>query len=285
MPKLALDTLIAAIQDLPSLPAVVLELMRNLNDEDAGAHLLADKIAQDQALSAKVLRLANSSFYGMQSKVTTIQQAITILGFNSVRALVTAAAVIDRYAANKNSSLDFKAFWRHSIGTALCAKALARKLAVNQDHAFITGLLHDIGRLVMVTHSAHDYEAALAYRASNDCYLYEAEQATLGFDHATVGRAIMQHWKFPALILDAVERHHCRAQMEIDRLTAIVNLADCIAHGLDLSGSADDVAPPPSEPGWRKLNMSEADLMSVFRETEQQFEEACAILVSSTEES
>jgi putative nucleotidyltransferase with HDIG domain len=282
--KLALDELIAAIQDLPSLPVVVLELMRNLDDEEAGTHLLADKIARDQALSAKVLRLANSSFYGMQRKVTSIQQAITILGFNSVRALVTAAAVIDRYAANKDSSLDFPAFWRHSIGTALCAKALARKLSFNQDHAFITGLLHDIGRLVIVTHSARQYEAVLIYRARHDCYLYEAEQELLGFDHAAVGRAIMQHWKFPSLILDAVERHHAPAQEEVDRLTAIVSLADCIAHGLDFSGDAEDLAPPLSEIAWHELAISEEELTTLFQETEQQFEEACAILVSSGEE-
>ena len=284
MPKLALDKLIASIQDLPSLPAVVLELMHKLDDEDAGMRLLADKIAKDQALSAKVLRLANSSFYGMQSKVSTIQQSITILGFNSVRALVTAAAVIDRYSANKDSSLDFDAFWRHSIGTALCAKALARHISFNQDHAFITGLLHDIGRLVIVTYSPRDYEQVLDCRAAQDCYLYEAEQQTLGFDHAAAGRAIMAHWKFPPSILDAVERHHAPDRASVDSLTAIVNLADSVAHGLNLSGGNDDLAPPPFEEGWRKLHLSEADLMNVFRETEQQFEEACAILVTPGEE-
>ncbi|HEY4318926.1 MAG TPA: HDOD domain-containing protein [Herbaspirillum sp.] len=284
MTKLALDKLIAAIQDLPSLPAVVLELMHNLDDEAAGAHLLADKIAQDQAISAKVLRLANSSFYGMQRKVTTIQQSITILGFNSVRALVTATAVIDRYAANKDSSLDFDAFWRHSIGTALCAKALARKLSFNQDHAFMTGLLHDIGRLVIVTYSARHYEPVLAYRAKHGCYLFEAEQNVLGFDHAAVGRAIMQLWKFPPLMLEAVERHHASAEETVGRLTAIVRLADCIAHDLDLSGDARDTARPLSDIGWGGLAISEAGLENVFQETEQQFEEACAILVPSDQE-
>jgi putative nucleotidyltransferase with HDIG domain len=283
MKKLALKTLVASVQDLPSLPVVVLELMRNLNDEGSGAHVLAEKIAQDQALSAKVLRLANSSFYGMQRKVTTIQQAITILGFNSVRALVTAAAVIDRYAANKNSSLDFQAFWRHSIGTALCAKALAKKLSLNQDHAFITGLLHDIGRLVIVTYSAAHYETVVAYRAEHDCYLFEAEQNVLGFDHMTVGRVMMEHWKFPPAILHAVEHHHGLNGDIADTLTATVNLADCIAHGLDLSGDAQDMVPPLSEAGWRALKISETDLSAVFRETEQQFEEACLILVSSPE--
>jgi putative nucleotidyltransferase with HDIG domain len=285
--KIALETLIAAIQDLPSLPAIVLELMRNLDDEEAGTHLLADKIAKDQALSAKVLRLANSSFYGMQRKVTTIQQAITILGFNSVRALVTAAAVIDRYKVNKGSSLDFDDFWRHSIGTALCAKMLARKLSFNQDHAFMAGLLHDIGRLVIVTYSAPLYETVLLYHATHDCCLFEAEREVLGFDHATVGRAIMHHWKFPPLILDAVERHHAPAQEGVGGLTAIVGLANCIAHRLNFSGvsaDAENPAPPLSEIGWRGLALSEAKLMNVFEETEQQFEEACAILVSSIEE-
>ncbi|HEY4072263.1 MAG TPA: HDOD domain-containing protein [Herbaspirillum sp.] len=283
MKKLTLANLIASVQDLPSLPMVVLELMRNLNDEVAGTHLLAESIAQDQALSVKVLRLANSSFYGMQRKVTTIQQAVTILGFNSVRALVMAAAIIDRYAGNKNSSLDFQVFWRHSIGTALCAKALAKKLVVNQDLAFIAGLLHDVGRLVIITHSALHYEAVIAYRAKHDCYLFEAEQNVLGFDHMMVGRVIMEHWQFPPMILDAVENHHFPKQKKFGGLSAIVNLADCIAHGLDLSGDENDMVPPLSETGWCALNISETNLMAVFSETEQQFEEACMILVSPDE--
>jgi putative nucleotidyltransferase with HDIG domain len=284
MSKIVLSELIAKIHDLPSLPTIVLELMRNLNDQDSDTHLLADKIAQDQALSAKVLRLANSSFYGMQRKVTTIQQAITILGLNSVRALVTGAAVIERYAGNRDSSLDFHAFWRHSIGTALSAKALAKKLSFNQDHAFITGLLHDIGRLVLVTYSAHHYEAVIAYRKEHDCHMFEAEQEVLGLDHTIVGRAIMEHWKFPPLILDAVEHHHFLQREDIEGLTAVVNLADCIAHGLDLSPGAEDLVPPLSGRGWKNLNISKADIMDVFRETELQFEEACTILVTAAED-
>ncbi|MDB5989421.1 MAG: signal transduction protein [Herbaspirillum sp.] len=279
MMKLILSDVIAKIQDLPSLPIVVLELMRNLNDDASDTNRLAAKIAQDQALSAKVLRLANSSFYGMQRKVGTIQQAITILGFTSVRALVTASAVISRYQQSKDSPLDFPAFWRHSIGTALCAKTLAKKLSLNQDHAFLTGLLHDIGRLVLVTYSASHYQAVIAYRTEHDCYLFEAERAVLDLDHTMVGRAIMEHWKFPPLILDAVEHHHFLAGENIMGLIAIVNLADCIAHGLDLSADAADLVPPLSASGWRKLNISETDLMDVFRETERQFEEACSILI------
>ncbi|HWZ47058.1 MAG TPA: HDOD domain-containing protein [Herbaspirillum sp.] len=281
MMKLILSEVIAKIQDLPSLPIVVLELMRNINDEESDTHLLATKIAQDQALSAKVLRLANSSFYGMQRKVNTIQQAITILGLTSVRALVTGSAVIDRYRQSKDSLLDFQAFWRHSIGTALCAKALAKKLSLNQDQAFLAGLLHDIGRLVLVTYSARHYQAVITYRKEHDCYLFEAEQAVLDLDHTIVGRAILEHWKFPPLILDAVEHHHFLAAENITGLTAVVNLADCIAHALDLSADAADLAPPLSASGWRNLNVSETALMDVFRETERQFEEACSILIAT----
>jgi putative nucleotidyltransferase with HDIG domain len=287
MMPLTLPQIIAAIRDLPALPAVVLELMRGLDNEQADTNHLAGKIAQDQALSAKVLRLANSSFYGMQNRVGTIQQAITILGFNSVRALVTASAVIDLYKPGKQGALDFRGFWRHAIATALCAKALAKKRSIgairsiNQDHAFITGLLHDIGKLVIVTYSERHYEAAMAYRTEHDCYGFEAEQAVLGLDHAAVGRAILEHWKFPVLILDAVEHHHFWGEEEIGGLTAVINLADCIAHGLDLSSDSVDLVPPLLASGWRKLNIQEADLMDVFQETEHQFEEACAILMAN----
>lgn len=281
MMQLVLTEIIVAIQDLPSLPVVVLELMRGLDNAQSDTHLLAGKIAQDQALSAKVLRLANSSFYGMQRKVGTIQQAITILGFNSVRTLVTASAVIDLYRPGKRGAFDFQDFWRHAIATALCAKALAKKRSLNQDYAFISGLLHDIGKLVIVTYSARHYDAVIAYRAEHDCYGFEAEQAVLGLDHATVGRAILEHWKFPSLILEAVEHHHFLAGEDIAGLTAVINLADCIAHGLDLSSQTGDLVPPLSPSGWGHLDIPESDLAEVFRETEHQFKEACAILISN----
>jgi putative nucleotidyltransferase with HDIG domain len=281
MTTLSLTEVIKNVRDLPALPVVVIELMNTLEQEDSNTHVLAEKVSHDQALTAKTLRLANSSFYGMQSKVTTIHQAIAILGFNSVRTLVTTVAVLGKFSSNENDAFNFHGFWRHSIATALCAKSLARQLHVNQDYAFMVGLLHDIGRLVLVTRSPQHYAQVLAHQTAHDCYAIEAERAVLGIDHTMVGRALAEHWKFPVLMQQAIENHHAPDRQRGDQLASIVHVADCMVHALDLSGDEQDLVPPVSELAWNGMNLDQDMLMPVFRETETQFDEACQILIST----
>jgi len=280
MTTLALADVIKNIRDLPSLPVVVMELLNSFEQEDVSIGVLAAKVSRDQALAAKTLRLANSSFYGLQSKVTTINQAITILGFDSVRTLITAAAVTDNFSAGKHASFDFKAFWRHSIGTALCSKMLARALNLNQDYAFISGLLHDIGKLVLVTRFPQQYAAAIAHRDKHDCYMLEAESAVLGVDHTTVGRALAEYWKFPALMQKAIASHHAPDAPDFVDIPGIVHIADAIMHALDLTGQERDLVPVIMEGAWNSINLAPDVLRSVFRDTESEFEEACQILAA-----
>ena len=271
---------IKRIRDLPSLPAVVVELMASMDDEDIDVNSLAAKIALDQSLAAKTLRLANSSFYGMSSQVTTIQQAISVLGFHSIRTLVTACSITGAFAPDGAGGFDFKAFWRHSVGTAVCASLLARHLKLNPDSAFTAGLLHDIGSLVLATRFTEQYAGMLAYRAEHDCYLIEAERAVFGLDHAEVGSALAGWWKFPAAMQNAVAEHHLDSHRETPTLALVVHAANVLAHGLDLSGSDDDLAPPLSEAVWNALALDAASAPRLFREAEATFGEMCQILVN-----
>lgn len=282
MTTLTMSEVIKNIRDLPALPVIVIELLTTLENENTSTGVLAEKVSHDQALTAKTLRLANSSFYGMPSKVTSIQQAIAILGYDSVRTLVVAASVNGTFSGSKHATFQFQAFWRHSVATALCAKSLARQLRANEDHAFMLGLLHDIGRLVLVTRVPQHYEEVLAYQKAQDCYLIEAERTVLGLDHAMVGRALAEYWKFPVLMQKAIESHHAPELQGAGSLACIVHVADCIAHALDLSGDDRDLVPPVSELAWNGLNLDQEARMRVYRETEMQFEEACQILVSIT---
>ena len=280
MTGLVMSDIVKSVRELPALPMVVIELMSTMDQEDAGGNELAEKLARDQALTAKTLRLANSSFYGMQSKVTSIQQAIAILGFNGVRTLVTTAAVISNFSGKKSSSFDFLAFWRHSVATAVCAKLLAKSLRLNQDYAFMIGLLHDIGRLVLVTCSPEHYAKVLAHRKQQDCCLLDAEMAVLGVPHTVVGSALAAHWKFPPLMQKAIEDHHDKVHGPAPSLAGLIHIADAVAHALDLSGVDDDIVPPVSADTWNSLALSQDVADGIFRETEAQFEEACQILLT-----
>jgi putative nucleotidyltransferase with HDIG domain len=208
-----------------------------------------------------------------------MRQAIAVLGFRSVRLLITACAVTGSFVPAPGSRFDFPRFWRHAVGTAVAARALAPHLRIDAETAFTAGLLHDIGRLVLATRLVEANEAMLAYRAEHDCYIADAEQALFGFDHAVVGSALAAHWKFPAEIQAAVARHHAPADDGRRALPLLIHAANIVAHGLDLSGDDDDLVPPMSELAWSTLKLDDAAWLQVFRDTETTFHAMCNLLL------
>ncbi|USX15415.1 HDOD domain-containing protein [Oxalobacteraceae bacterium OTU3CAMAD1] len=277
---LSYDDVVRNLDDLPSLPAVVMELLNSIDQDDVDISVLAKKVSYDQALTAKTLRLANSSLYGLQVKVTTIQQAITYLGFQTTRNLITAAAVTGCFAEGHCPGFDHKAFWRHSIATAACAKVLARQMRFNQDYAFTAGLLHDIGRLVLVSCFPNQYSITLAYREEHDCYLLDAERKVLGVDHVDAGMALAEHWNFSDTMRLAIGGHHDPEAPGAGFLAAIIHVADAIVHALDLAQVRDDLVPPVSTVAWTALGLDEEIYLQLFRETELQYEEISMVLLS-----
>ncbi|NML59905.1 HDOD domain-containing protein [Massilia sp. RP-1-19] len=265
------------IRDLPALPTVVLELIKTFDQPDVDIARLADTISHDQALAARTLRVANSSFYGLASKVKTINQAIMVLGFDTVRSLVSAGAIVHTLPGN-GGHLDPARFWRHSMATAVCARSIARRTRLNQDYAFLSGLLHDIGRLVLATRFPQQYAAAMAWRDRHDAWQVEAEQQVLGIDHQQVGLMLAETWKFPLLIQRAIGFHHAPAVDDLGDVPSIVHVANAIVHALDLGGGDDAQVPPLSQEAWASLRLESDMLHAVFRETEEQYEEACLIL-------
>lgn len=269
-----------SLQDLPSLPAVVMELLGSIDQDDADISVLARKVSLDQALTAKTLRLANSASSGLQVRVTTIQQAITYLGFEATRNLITAAAVTGCFPEGKCPGFDHRAFWRHSIATAACAKVLARRMRLNQDFAFTAGLLHDIGRLVLVTGFPERYSAVLLRRARDDRQILDVERDLLGVDHVMAGEALAQHWQFSDTMLHAIAYHHEPEAPGAGFLATIVHVANAIVHALDLARDDNELVPPVSMVAWTALGLSHEAYLHVFHETEMQFEEMSNILMA-----
>lgn len=277
---LTYDDVVKNLDDLPSLPAVVMELLNSIDQEDVDISVLAKKVSHDQALTAKTLRLANSSLYGLQVKVTTIQQAITYLGFQTTRNLITAAAITGCFAEGHCPGFDHKAFWRHSIATAACAKVLARQMRFNQDYAFTAGLLHDIGRLVLVSCFPAQYAEAIAYRDAHDSFMLDAERTVLGVDHVDAGLALAEHWNFSDTMRLAIGGHHDPEAPGAGFLAAIIHVADAIVHALDLSQYEHDLVPPVSSVAWTALGLDESVYLQLFRETELQYEEIQMVLLA-----
>ncbi|MFZ6759610.1 HDOD domain-containing protein [Undibacterium sp. Ji50W] len=270
--QVQLEDVVKHIKDLPTLPAVAMEMLQNLEDDDSSMDMITEKVAMDHSVTAKLLRMANSSYFGNNSKVVTLQQATAMLGVKNVKNLIRMTLLSDKFPTANCPAFDFRAFWRHSIGTAICAELISRALHMKHDFAFTAGLLHDIGKLVLVTGYPDNYNQVLHYKAAHDCYLLEAERHIMHIDHVAAGLALAHQWHFSEAVSDAIRGHHDPEQENLHALASVVHVANAIVHALDLSAEENDILPLLSQAAWDTLGLSEADYISIFRETEMRFD-------------
>ncbi len=269
MIALTADAVLARIRQLPSLPGVVLELLASLENDDADVGGLVRKISQDQALVVKTLRVANSSFYGLQGQVETIQDALVVLGFRQLRTLVVAASVNARIPGAEQGGTLGKTFWQHGLLVGLCAQTLARACGQRPDGAFTAGLLHDVGRLALAGCFPSEYAQVEAVRRHEDCYPIEAETRVLGIDHAQVGAAIAERWNLPLTLREGIARHHAPGESG-DGTAGLVHVADVMAHALDLTGVQYDLVPALDAAAWNRLGLDWARFKACLLQAENQ---------------
>lgn len=217
------------LHQLPSIPAVVQELIASFNNPQLDSQHLAEKISHDQALTAKVLRVANSAFYGMPRQIGSIQEAVVVLGFGTVRSLVLSAGFVDAFSVADPACVDRNLYWKHSMTVATYAKAVAKCLRQDSEMAFSAGLLNDIGVMVLDV-CDHERFAMLWQNAPGGGEaLIEAERSALGFDHAELGAEVVHRWKFPPAIEDSIRYHYQSEHSPFQPLTGIVRLAALLA--------------------------------------------------------
>jgi putative nucleotidyltransferase with HDIG domain len=190
--------IISRLKDLPTLPQVVARIMQIVSNPMTSAADLNEVIAVDQALTAKVLRLANSAYYGFPKEITTIPQAVVILGFNTIRNLALSVSVHKMlFEGKERTHFSPREFWKHSVGTAVASKLLAKRIGFKaEENAFTAGLLHDIGKNFFEQHTP-EYNAVLDTALLGEEPLWKVERAQLGLDHAQVGAWMAEKWNLP----------------------------------------------------------------------------------------
>jgi HD-like signal output (HDOD) protein len=194
------------LHQLPAMPQVVQEVMASFRDANAGSAVLAHKIAFDQGLSARVLRVANSSFYGLQREVGSIQEAVMVLGFDCIRSLVVSAGFMRAFSATAGGLFDRHEFWLRSFRVATYTEAVANSLGEERQQAFTAGMFHDVGQLVFDVCIQDQFAELLRQQKATGRDLIEVERMVLGFDHAEIGGDMAKRWNFPPLIEQAI-RH------------------------------------------------------------------------------
>jgi putative nucleotidyltransferase with HDIG domain len=197
-----------------------------------------------------------------------------------VRTLVLAAALTGGSPKSQRSWFDEQIFWKHSLAVGLAAKALAASAGLNPDHAFTAGLLHDIGRLVLVTCFPDHYRTVVENRAKSDDFLVAREREELGFDHADVGAALAKRWKFSPEVSEAVRAHHQPWRPDALPLVALIHVADVTAHALDLAGEADAMVPPLDGAAWNRLGVGWGEYKRHLPEIERQHQGAALLLAA-----
>jgi putative nucleotidyltransferase with HDIG domain len=239
---------------------------------------LAKVIKSDQSITSKVLKLVNSAFYGLNSNVSTISQAIVILGFNTLRSIILSVSVFELLPTNETfGEFKISRLWEHSIGCAVIAKLFAQRLGVKDpEEAFTAGLLHDIGKVVIAKLLREEFITILETTHSEKTLFLEAEQRIVGATHAQLGERIAKYWKLPPPLIDAIALHHNLHTSNYLKLVFVVHLADIITRGLQIGSGGDTAIPEISTTAWDTLTLN-IDLMeSWLGDLDEEFDRASA---------
>lgn len=234
--KLTRDELLRTVKALPPLPAVALRVMQVAQDPRSSASQLALVVSADPALSARMLRVANSAAYRRSREVTSVQEALVVLGFVQARNIAISTAITGAFAPDTLQALfRIDAFWRHSLAVAFRAGELAgqsRRLDVAS--AFTAGILHNLGRLAMFHADPAGLDQAIADAIRTGRTIEDVERDELGYDHAELGGMLATRWNLPAEICNAIRRHHEEISGSQPTLASVVVEADhfCTSHGV-----------------------------------------------------
>lgn len=269
-----LSCVIRKIDDLPTLPRTVLMITELVNNPQSSARDLARVITDDQVLTARLLRLVNSSFYGFPRRVTTVTGAIVLLGFDAIRNLLLTTSLFDIFSPRKDKTrFEREALWDHSLGCAVGAKVVGHYLGYEKiEELFVSGLLHDIGKIVEMLYMAKEFARIETKVESEDVLIIEAEEEVLGYSHADVGKLLAEQWNLPPKHIDAIAHHHKPQDSERFSVEAcIVHLADIICRALRIGSGGDNKIPAMNEHALGMLSLGVNAVEPIMEKVEKEF--------------
>ncbi|MBI5040945.1 MAG: HDOD domain-containing protein [Gammaproteobacteria bacterium] len=267
--------------ELASLPEVVMRTIDLVNDPKTSAAEIGQVLGEDPALTARLLKIVNSPFYGFPSRIDTVSRAITVIGTLELLDLILATSVIKAFRGIPNDLVDMDSFWEHSLYTGVVARILAGRMrAPNTERYFIAGLLHDIGALALYKQIPDISAIALRRAREEIAPLHVIEQELLGFDHGEVGGELMRAWHLPETLVEAIRFHHIPQQAEQYPLeAALVHLADVIACAVHDPTTENGRVPPMESSAWDLTGLQVEIMEGVIAEADAQFTDARAVIL------
>ena len=277
-----ISELIQGDDQLASLPDIFYKLNAAIEDPDCTFDDIGEIISIDPSLTARLLRIVNSAFYGFSTQVETVTHALTIIGTDQLAQLVLATSVMNQFKGIPVDLVNMDSFWRHSISAGLAARSIAALSGeYNVERFFVAGMLHDLGRLVLCIKVPDETREVMKKAEDSGKPLYREEMETFGFDHAELGGQLLKSWKLPTRLVEAVTFHHDPDKSKTHpEETAAVNLADAIAYSMNLGSSGETVIPSMEPKSWEMIGLPESLYLPMIKEKiEQQFEEVAGVFL------
>jgi putative nucleotidyltransferase with HDIG domain len=271
--------LVKGVGDLVTLPDVFIRINQLVEDPDSTLDDITKVVSQDPSFTVRLLRVANSPFYGFSSTIETVSRAVTLIGTSQIRNLALSTSVSKTIAGLPNGLVSMDNFWHHSLYCALTARILAKRLSKSDPEAvFTAGLLHDIGELVIFNRLPKQAQEVLllVLDSADELPVYQAERQLMGFDHAQVGGELARQWNLPPLLHDCIAFHHdIRLAQHCPRETAVVHIANILA----LMAEVDTLNPgdvPSIDPhAWEITGLDAEEVVEqTIREAQEEIVEA-----------
>ena len=267
---------IGKVKDLPTLPRTVLRITELVNDPKSSAKDLAKVITDDQVLTARLLKLVNSSFYGFPQKISTVTGAIVLLGFDAIRNLLLTTSVFGLFSKKvKTDIFRMELFWDHSLGCAIGAKVIGDYMRYDKvEELFVSGLLHDIGKIVELLFLPEDFGKVISTAREKDILIVEAESRVLDYTHAQLGEMLAEKWNMSSKLVNVIAHHHQPALAgRFSKEAAIVHLADILCRAMDIGSGGDNKIPQLNNDAWNSLQLKISSIEPIAEELERQFKD------------
>jgi len=254
------------IIQLPTLPVVAMEVASLVDNPKTSAAALGRVISTDQALTARMLKIANSAFYGFPKRISTIDFAIVVLGFDALKEIVMSVSIINSFRTKTNQEFNAEQFWQHSIVCGITARQAAQNSGYRiSGEAFVAGLLHDIGILILHQHFRREFQEILQLQQKEGIPYLEAEEHVLGTTHAEVGSWLAERWNLPNQLVEAIAYHHNPDEAQYNpKLVTLLHFADVFSMRLQECRTEYDAGIDFNADALKLLNPHTAEFTNEF---------------------